>query len=160
MKKVILLLALAFSATTFAQSTMKDDIDIVQSLYGKSKAELVKQYMALSGTEETEFTKVYDAYEVERKKLGQEKIMLINQYATDYETLTNEKADVLAKGTLKNNAAYEKLYSNYYGKAKKVIGAMNAMKFIQLEIYLQTEIRSSIQNAIPFVGELETGQIK
>ncbi|MNS19451.1 hypothetical protein D3C72_511710 [compost metagenome] len=160
MKKVLLLLALAFSATTFAQSTMKDDIDIVQSLYGKSKAELVKQYMALSGTEDTEFTKVYDAYEVERKKLGQEKIMLINQYATDYETLTNEKADVLAKGTLKNNAAYEKLYSTYYGKAKKVIGAMNAMKFIQLEIYLQTEIRSSIQNAIPFVGELETGQIK
>ncbi|MNF42084.1 hypothetical protein D3C85_580990 [compost metagenome] len=160
MKKVFLLLALAFSATTFAQSTMKDDIDIVQSLYGKSKAELVKQYMALSGTEDTEFTKVYDAYEVERKKLGQEKIMLINQYATDYETLTNEKADVLAKGTLKNNAAYEKLYSTYYGKAKKVIGAMNAMKFIQLEIYLQTEIRSSIQNAIPFVGELETGQIK
>ncbi|MNE99252.1 hypothetical protein D3C80_1979000 [compost metagenome] len=86
--------------------------------------------------------------------------MLINQYATDYETLTNEKADVLAKGTLKNNAAYEKLYSTYYSKAKKVIGAMNAMKFIQLEIYLQTEIRSSIQNAIPFVGELETGQIK
>lgn len=160
MKKVFLLFAVAFSVATFAQNTSKDDIDIVQSLYGKSKAELVTQYMALSGTQATEFTKVYEAYEVERKKLGQEKIRLIDQYAADYATLTDEKADVLAKGTFKNNAAYEKLYSTYYGKAKKVIGAMNAMKFIQLEIYLQTEIRSSIQNAIPFVGELETGQIK
>jgi hypothetical protein len=160
MKKVLLLFAVAFSVTTFAQSTSKDDIDIVQSIYGRSKSELVIQYMALSGTQATDFTKVYDAYEVERKKLGQEKIQLINQYATDYSTMTDEKADVLAKGTLKNNAAYDKLYSTYYEKTKKIIGAMNAMKFMQLEVYLQTEIRSSLQNAIPFVGELDMTKAK
>jgi hypothetical protein len=160
MKKVFLLFAVVFSATTFAQSTMKDDIDVVQSVYGKSKSELVTQYMALSGAQATEFTKVYDAYEVERKKLGQEKIQLINQYATDYATLTDVKADVIAKGVLKNNAGYDKLYSAYYEKAKKAVGAINATKFIQLEIYLQTEIRSSIQNAIPFVGEMEMAKVK
>ncbi|MBW4362531.1 hypothetical protein [Flavobacterium taihuense] len=160
MKKVFLLLAVVFSATTFAQSTLKDDVDVVQSVYGKSKAELVTQYMALSGTQAAEFTKVYDAYEVERKKLGQEKIQFINQYATDYATLTDANADAIAKGVLKNNMAYDKLYSSYYEKAKKVVGALNATKFIQLEIYLQTEIRSSIQNAIPFVGELDMTKVK
>ncbi|PWA08734.1 hypothetical protein [Flavobacterium laiguense] len=160
MKKVFLLFAVAFSVTTFAQDTSKNDIDIVQSLYGKSKAELVIQYMALSDTQATEFTKVYEAYEVERKKLGQEKIHLIDQYAKDYASLTDDKADVLAKGSLKNIAAFEKLHSAYYDKTKKVIGAMNALKFMQLEIYLETEIRSSIQNAIPFVGELDTAKAK
>jgi hypothetical protein len=160
MKKVFLLFAVAFSVTTFAQSTTKDDVDIVQSVYGKSKSELVSQYMALSGVQATEFTKVYDAYELERKKLGQEKIQLINQYATDYATLTDAKADLITKGALKNNAAYDKLYSSYYEKAKKAVGAINATKFIQLEIYLQTEIRSSIQNAIPFVGELDMTKVK
>lgn len=160
MKKVFLLLTVAFSVTAFAQSTLKDDIDIVQSLYGKSKSELVTQYMALTGTQAADFTKVYDAYELERKKLGQEKIQLINQYANDYAVLTDAKADAIAKGILKNNTAYDKLYASYYEKAKKAIGALNATKFIQLEVYLQTEIRSSLQNAIPFVGEIDMSKVK
>lgn len=41
MKKLFLLFACAFSAAAFAQSTLQDDIDVVQSVYGKSKAELV-----------------------------------------------------------------------------------------------------------------------
>lgn len=160
MKKLFLLLTVAFSATAFAQSTLKDDIDVVQSVYGKSKSELVSQYMALSGNQATDFTKIYDAYELERKKLGEDKIHLINQYATDYAALTDAKADAIAKEVLKNNLAYDKLYSAYYEKVKKAIGATNATKFIQLEIYLQTEIRSSLQNAIPFVGELEMSKVK
>lgn len=160
MKNVFLLLAVVFSASVFAQSTLKDDVDVVQSVYGKSKSELVSQYMALTGTQAAAFTEIYDAYEVERKKLGQEKIQLINQYATDYTILTDDKADAIAKGALKNNVAYDKLYSSYYDKVKKAVGAVNAAKFIQLEIYLQTEIRSSLQNAIPFIGELDLTKVK
>jgi len=160
MKKVLLLLTVVFSTATFAQNSLKDDVDVVQSVYGKSKSELVSQYMALKGTQATDFAKIYDAYELERKKLGQEKIQLINQYATDYATLTDVKADAIAKQALKNNVAYDKLYSTYYEKAKKAIGAVNATKFIQLEIYLQTEIRSSLQNVIPFVGELDLTKVK
>jgi len=160
MKKVFLLLAIVFSTTIFGQSTLKDDVDVVQSVYGKSKTELVNQYMGLKGAQATAFTSIYNAYEVERKKLGQEKIKLINQYATDYEALTDAKADAIAKQALKNNAAYDKLYATYYEKVKKAIGAVNATRFIQLEIYLQTEIRSSLQNAIPFVGELDMTKVK
>ncbi|PKB15368.1 hypothetical protein [Flavobacterium sp. 5] len=160
MKKVFLLLAVIFSTVGFAQSTLKDDVDVVQSVYGKSKTELVSQYMALTGTQAADFTKIYEAYETERKKLGQEKIQLINQYATDYGTLTDAKADAIAKQALKNNVDYDKLYSSYYEKVKKAVGAINATKFIQLEIYLQTEIRSSLQNAIPFVGELDMTKVK
>ena len=160
MKKIFLLFAVAFSAATFAQSTLKDDIDVVQSIYGKSKSELVNQYMGLSGSQAADFTKIYDAYELDRKKLGEEKAHLINQYATDYAMMTDAKADPIAKGVLKNNLAYDKLYSSYYDKVKKAVGATNATKFIQLEIYLQTEIRSTLQNAIPFVGELELSKVK
>lgn len=69
-------MTVAFSAATFAQSTLKDDVDVVQSLYGQSKSELVSKYLALTGVQATDFTKVYEAYEVERKKLGQEKFKL------------------------------------------------------------------------------------
>jgi hypothetical protein len=148
------------SFSSYAQSSYKEDVELVQSIYGKSKSDLVKQYMNLSDTQNAAFTKVYDNYESERKALGQTKLQLINNYAENYATLTEEKADELAKGTLKNNQDYEKLYSKTYGQAKKAIGAINAAKFIQLEVYLQTVIRNEIQDAIPFIGELDKTKVQ
>lgn len=155
MKKLFLVLILAVSAGSFAQAVAKEDIEIIQSVYGKSKADLVKNYMGLSGAQETEFFAVYDQYEAERKVLGQKKIQLINDYANNYSNLTDEKADQLAQANLKNNLDFDKLHSKYYSKCKKAIGAKNAAKFMQLEIYLQTTILSEIQNSIPFIGEMD-----
>jgi hypothetical protein len=161
MKKVIVILVLAVASfSSYAQSTFKEDVEIVQSVYGKSKSDLVKEYMNLSDEQATAFIKVYDNYEAERKALGQAKFQLINDYAANYNTLTDAKADELAKATLKNNLAYEKLYTKTYGHAKKAIGAINAAKFIQLEVYLQTTIRNEIQNSIPFIGELDKSKVK
>ena len=161
MKKLIIILVVAIASfSSYAQSSYKEDVELVQSIYGKSKSDLVRKYMNLSDTQTTAFTKVYDNYETERKTLGQKKLALINDYATNYATLTDEKADELAKGTLKNNQDYEKLYSKTYGQAKKAIGAINAAKFIQLEVYLQTVIRNEIQESIPFIGELDKTKVQ
>lgn len=161
MKKLCLILVLAAASfSSYAQSSYKEDVEVLQSVYGRSKADLVKQYMNLSDTQNAAFTKVYDNYEAERKALGQAKFQLINDYAANYATLTDEKADELAKGTLKNHLAYEKLYSKTYGQAKKAIGAINAAKFIQLEVYLQTIIKAEILESIPFIGELDKSKVK
>jgi len=160
MKKLIVIFMLVISAGIFAQSSMKDDVEIVQAIYGKSKADLVTQYMALSGTEAQAFSKIYQEYEAERKSLGKKKIQIISDYATYYENLTDENADRLTKAALKNNLDYEKLYSKYYEKSKRVIGAINAAKFIQLEVYLQTQIQSEVQNSIPFIGEIDLTKMK
>jgi hypothetical protein len=161
MKKLSLVLIMVMVSFSFyAQSSFKEDVDVVQSVYGKSKSDLVKEYMNLSDSQSVAFTKVYDTYETARKALGQTKFQLINDYAANYATLTDAKADELAKGTLKNNLGYEKLYDKTYNQAKKAVGAINAAKFIQLEVYLQTTIRNEIQNSIPFIGELDKTKIQ
>ncbi|WKL49362.1 hypothetical protein Q1W71_06110 [Flavobacterium pectinovorum] len=153
MKKLFLLSALLISTILSAQST--DDVILVQSLYGKSKGDIIKDYLNLAEPQATAFQAVYDNYEAERKALGQKKIQIINDYAINYDKITDEKADELAKNNLKNNVDFEKLLSKAYGKAKKAIGPINAAKFIQLEQYFQTTIRSAVQDEIPFIGELE-----
>ena len=156
MRKLLVAIALLVSSFSFAQSAgLKEDVDVVQSLYGKSKQELVAGYMKLSEPQASAFAKVYDAYEEERKALGRKRVGLIYDYAKNYETLSDEKAEELAKATLKNNIAYENLYLKYFGKAKSVIGGVNAAKFIQLETALQTAIRSEVQDQIPFIGEID-----
>ncbi|PIF34498.1 hypothetical protein CLU81_5149 [Flavobacterium sp. 9] len=155
MKKLLIVLILTLSATLNAQSSAKDELAIIQSSYGKSKTDLINQYMALSPEQTTAFQPVYDSYEAERKVLGQKKIQIIDDYAAKYATLTDADADQLTKANLKNNLDVEKLYSKTYEKAKKAIGATNAAKFIQLEVYLQTSIREEIQDSIPFIGEID-----
>lgn len=153
MKKLFLFLAIIASTSIFAQST--DDLILVQSLYGKSKGDIIKDYLNLAEPQATAFQAVYDNYEAERKALGQKKMQIINDYAINYDKITDEKADELAKNNLKNNVDFEKLLSKAYGKAKKAVGPINAAKFIQLEQYFQTTIRSAVQDEIPFIGELE-----
>ncbi|HEY6504626.1 MAG TPA: hypothetical protein VIZ28_11675 [Chitinophagaceae bacterium] len=155
MKQIVLIAALAFSASVFGQSEMKEDVDLIQAAWGKTKRELVAAYMNVEEAKATAFWKVYDKYEAERKALGRKRIQLINDYAINYDTLTNAKADQLVRAMHQNNIAYENLHLKYYGQVKTILGAVNAAKFIQLESALQTFIKGEIQEAIPFIGEIE-----
>jgi uncharacterized membrane-anchored protein YhcB (DUF1043 family) len=149
------LLALFISVSVFAQADLKEDMDYIQREWGSTKQEVVRSYMKLAEPKATEFWKMYEAYEVDRKALGAVRLKLLDNYAKHIESLTADKADEIAKATLKNNTAYQKLYSTYYKKAKKILGPIDAAKFIQAEIALQTAINHETQLAIPFIGQLE-----
>lgn len=159
MKLRTLLMALlaftAFPMLSNAQADIKEDMDYIQREWGSTKKEVLNEYMHLQEPLASAFWKVYDAYEVERKALGQTRLHLLNDYAMHIETLSADKADEIAKATLKNNEAYQKLYTKYYSKAKKVLGAVDAAKFIQAENALQTAINHETQLAIPFIGQME-----
>ena len=152
---ITLLAIMAVSTLSFAQASLKEDVDYIQREWGLKKTDVVKSYMDVKEPQATEFWKLYDAYEIERKALGKTRLMLLNDYAMHAESLTPEKADEIAKATLKNNEAYQKLYTKYYKKAKKILGAVAAAKFIQAENALQTAINHETQLAIPFIGELD-----
>lgn len=158
MKKIFLLFVLAITTGAFAQS--KEDVEIIQALYGKSKADLLKQYLNLTDAQTAAFQPVYDKYEMERKALGQKKIQILNDYATNYTTLDDAKAAELTEANLKNNLDQEKLLSSTFGKVKKAIGGLNAAKFVQLEQYLQVTIRGEIQDSVPFIDELDKSKQK
>lgn len=161
MKRIFLLLVLAFAVSVHAQtdSSLADDVAVIQSIYGKSKADLVKQYMNLSEPQASAFQKIYDEYEVQRKALGQKKMQLIKDYADSYENLDDAKAAELTETNLKNTADSEKLLSKTFSKMKKAVGGRNAAKFVQLEQYLQVTIRGQIQDSIPFIDEIDKSKI-
>lgn len=158
MKKLLLLFVFAVTAGAFAQS--KEDVAIIQAVYGKSKADLVKQYLNLNEVQTGAFQPIYDKYEAERKVLGQKKIQIINDYAANYAALDDAKASELTEANLKNNLDLEKLLSSTFGKVKKAIGGINAAKFVQLEQYLQITVRAEIQDSIPFIDELDKTKTK
>lgn len=98
MKKVIFLLVFTVTTVLFAQS--KEYVAIIQAVYGKSKAELVKKYLNLDEVQKIAFQPIYDKYESERRILGHKKIQIINNYAANYAKLGDVKAAELTQANL------------------------------------------------------------
>jgi Spy/CpxP family protein refolding chaperone len=155
MKKLIVIaVSFLLSAGMFAQSN-KEDVDLIQSIFGKEKKEVVQVYMTLPEAQTAKFWALYDTYETARKKLGQERIKLIEAYANNYEKLDSKKATELITKKFAWADKYTKFQQLYFTKFSAIIGGLQAAKFFQLEDYIENCIRVSIQEEIPFIGELD-----
>jgi len=150
----IVLGCLLFSRPIGAQPP-QTEIEVIQETWGMAKKELVSQYMQFNDSEAAAFWPVYEAYMAERQALGNDRIRILADYADNYERLTDQKADDLTYVSLVNDIKLDKLKKKYFKKFKKAVSPLRASQFMQLENYLQTAIRHEVQEAIPFIGELE-----
>jgi len=95
MKKVIVIAIVSLLSTSMFSQSNKEDVDLIQSIFGKEKKELVQVYMTIPEAQSAKFWSLYDTYETARKKLGQERIKIIEEYATHYDKLDSKKASDL-----------------------------------------------------------------
>ncbi len=154
MKKIfsIAIILIASVTMTFAQ-VQKEEIDYYQSIFGMEKKIVVANFLELE--ESNAFWAIYNEYEVERKKLGEQRIKLILDYAEHYVELTDEKTDDLVKKSISLRSGGHALIVKYYKKVKKVSGSKTAAQFYQIENYFTTAIQSELYTEVPLVGELD-----
>jgi hypothetical protein len=146
---VLLIIALGLNAQT------TDEISFYQDIWGMEKKAIVKSYMDLSETQAAAFWPTYEAYEVTRKKLGQDKVSILSDYARNYGSLTGEVAKDLIHRGAGNNIAIQKLLKKTFNKLSKSLDPVTAAKFVQLENYFIVMIQMSIQESIPFIDEIK-----
>jgi hypothetical protein len=146
---ILLVIALGVNA----QAT--DEISFYQSIWGLEKQAIVESYMDLSEAQATTFWPLYDDYELKRKELGKNKVMILSDYATNYGSLTGDQAKDLINRAAANNIASQKLLKKTFNKLSKTLDPVTAAKFVQLENYFIVMIQMSIQESIPFIGELK-----
>lgn len=138
---------------SLAQSSIDDEVTLIQSAFGKDKKMIVDAYMDLPENVSPGFWNIYEAYEAERQALSRDRIKLINDYLNEYESIGNEQAENFAIRSLKNDVALSKLHAKYFKKFKKVTSAVDAAKFLQIDIYIHNTIRNALQQELPFIGE-------
>ncbi|ANE49222.1 hypothetical protein [Flavisolibacter tropicus] len=153
MKKILLVTIISLLAAPLSMLHAQDDIQKVQEAWGKDKKELVRIGMDLSSADSAKFWPLYDKYETERRKISREWILALGDYADNYTSMTNAKADELINKLFKVDAGISKLLQQYYGKVKSALNAMQAAKFVHIESYINTTIRSKMQESLPLIGE-------
>jgi hypothetical protein len=156
MKKIALLFSafILFSMYSFAQ-VQEGDIKLFQQVFGTEKMAMVKEYMNLTPKQDSVFWKDYNSYEAARQELGKRRILLIDKYANSIMNLSAENASEMVKESVAIETGFKKLQQQYYKKMSKTIGEVKAAQFYQFESYINNVINISIQENIPFVGEIE-----
>jgi hypothetical protein len=149
MKKVSLLLIACFSFLFVNAQSNKEEVDLMQSAFGMEKKQMVAEFVKVDAAQKDAFWKLYDEYETARKDLGKKRIDLLNQYAENYNKMTNEFADSWAKQVLDMSKKTDALIVTYYNKIKKVTNPVVALQFWQVEGYILSGIRLSILEEIP-----------
>jgi hypothetical protein len=151
MKKLLFIFtALILAGIANAQSN-KEEIDLIQSVFGMEKKALVADFMSLDGSKADAFWKLYDEYEIKRKDLAKKRIDLMEQYANNYNGMPAEVADKWMADVIKLGTSTDKLLADYYKKVKKVTDPVTALKFWHVESYILNSIRQTISSELPFV---------
>src|SRR5688572_32900893 len=112
MKKLLTLACICLSTVVFAQ-TNKEDVDFIQSIYGKEKKTIVADFIKLEGAQKDAFWKLYDEYEGKRKALGHKRVALLEKYAANYGTMDDLATSNLIKETVSLGAETDKLIATY-----------------------------------------------
>lgn len=137
--------------TSFAQSA-QTEVEIIQEAFGLEKKLAIANFMKLKESDGG-FWNIYDAYELERKKLGKDRIQIISEYAKSYPNISDEKIIELFNRTQSVKREFDKLLKIYFKKMKKAVGVQKAAQFWQIETYFSSIIQATIYSEIPFIGE-------
>jgi hypothetical protein len=149
MKKFTLLFIAIFAFAFVNAQSNKEEIELVQSVYGMEKKAIVEEFVQVDPAQKDAFWSLYDEYETKRKELGKVRIALLEQYANTYKNLNNEQADDITKKLISLSAKTDDLIVSYVKKIKKVTNPIVALQFYQVEGYILSGIRVSILEELP-----------
>ena len=151
MKKILFVLAaVALSISVNAQSA-NDYLELTREILKAEKKAAVTEAMQLTDAESQPFWNLYNEYQAALYPVQNKRIAIIKDFASNYASLSDVKADELWIGNMKYKNELLKLKKRYYAKFKKVVSPGKAARFMQLENKIETLIDAQLALEIPLI---------
>lgn len=154
-KQIITLFLFSFITGSLFAQLSKGDVQVLQDYFGVEKTIMIKEYMGFSAEQDSLFWPIYKEYEQARLDIGKDRFANIEEYLKNVQNISGEKASELVNKSVGMEMQFKKLQKKYFKTLSKKIGPVKAAQFYQFENYLNNIINISIQQSIPFVGDLE-----
>ena len=139
----------ALPLTDTQRNNVLEYIDLLHVDVQAQKAEIMGAMMALGVDQSAKFWPIYGQYDAELTKLNNLRAANIQNYARNYYQMTDPKADELAQNSLNYRRQRSDILASYYGRMKDSLGAVEAMRFLQIEGQLLAIIDLQIASALP-----------
>lgn len=135
------------------EKNIQEYIDLLRTDIRQQKDEVMGAMMALSVDQATKFWPIYSQYDAELTKLNNLMVANVQEYARNYDHMTDAEADELVRKFLDYHRQRSELLAKYYGRVKESLGAIEAARFLQIENQLLSIIDLRIEAALPIVGQ-------
>jgi hypothetical protein len=148
----VTLLVLCLSGLpVLAQEKSADNMKLVLEKLKADKKLLVAENMGLTDAEGKAFWPIYESYQqdllMQRARLGE----LIEGYAKNYNSMTDDAAKKLTDTFLSIKADYVKLVSSYVPRFRKVLPEAKVARFVQIENKVDAILNYELAASIPLV---------
>ncbi len=135
----------------FAEDKPADNMDIVREKIRADKKLLVSEVMELTEKEAAAFWPVYDAYQKDLQKINDRTLALIDVYAKNYKTMTDDMAKKLLDDMMKIEADRQNMRKAHLPKFQKALSAKKVARYYQLENKIEAVVKYELAKAIPLM---------
>jgi hypothetical protein len=126
--------------------------ELLRSDIRAEKVAIITEMMEFSESESAAFWPIYREYDAEMSKLGDERVALVADYARNYDHLTDEVADRLARSALDLESRRQALKAKYYERVRAALKPRTALRFLQVEHQLLLLLDLQMSAALPVAG--------
>jgi hypothetical protein len=127
------------------------DLDLFRKDVRSLKKQIIALNMGLTDDEAVKFWPVYDKYTAELTTLYDRKYALLQSYAANYDTLTNEQAENYVTGRADVEEATMKLRLKYYPLFRQVLSGKSTALFFQMDWRLGLTMVLQLASQTPLV---------
>jgi hypothetical protein len=145
---VILSFALLISAE---EDEPADNMEILKEAVKANKKLVITTNMKLTTSEAEKFWPVYNEYQNQLEKLSEQRVALVEKYAENYETMTDDIATELLDTHFSIEAQRLSLQSVYVPKFKKVLPPIKVVRYFQCENKIAAAVNFEIAALIPLI---------
>ena len=154
MKKFLITLsamaALGAAGAAFAQtSSTQDDTEVLIGQIQADKRAVVLKTLELSDAQVAAFTPIYDEYQSETKALLGRGSDLVNKFAANFGSMTDDAAKAILKDWFKLRDDRVALMRKYAKKFQRVLPATKVLQWVQVENKLNLILDVQAARIIP-----------
>jgi len=140
-----------FVGSALAQDTPADNMEIVKEKVRADKKLFIATNMALTESEAKAFWPVYEAYQAELGKLRDRDSNLIDEFAGNFGTISDDAAKKLLDDSLSIDSGYLKLRQSYLAKFRDVLPETKVARYYQFENKIEAVLRYEQAKRIPLI---------
>jgi hypothetical protein len=126
-------------------------VELARSDLRTEKALIVAENIDFTADEAIEFWPLHREYEMELGKLQDHRIELITRYAKQYRSMTDKEAAQLANDVFDLEEKRTALKRKYFKKFSKVVPALKAARFFQIENQINMALDLQIAASLPLI---------
>ncbi len=134
-----------------AEDKPADNMQLVREKIKVDKKLLIAENMELTEKEAREFWPVYDSYQKDLGKLNDRQVKLIDEYAQNYETMTDPEAQNLTSMYLALESDRVKMIQSYVPKISKAVGSKKAARYLQMENKINAVLQYELEARVPLI---------